>query len=523
MRVVSVSAALVCTALVQIGAASTCGAKGADNTPWTAGGQRIFGGQAATRCEWPWQVSLQTSGGHFCGGTLIAPNWVLTAAHCFPRSSFWVVAGLHSQSQSDTVGVRLEVQQVHTHPNYVNWDQGYDYVLLELASAAPLNDCIGLACLPAEDIGADEECFTTGWGKVNGGSVPDLLQEGGVTTWTNAACQAQWGMSGMTITDDMLCAQGSNGALIAPNWVLTAAHCVGSYSFSIVAGSYHRLSADSSQEVLQVKQVFSHPEYDSSTMRFDFALVELVGEASLNECIGVACLPSEAVADGEECFITGWGTLSSGGTSPDLMQEAQVSIISNSDCSAAYGQSQITDDMLCAQGVNSAGDVTDACQGDSGGPLVCASGGASYVLHGATSWGYGCADERYPGIWSRVSYVRDWIDELMGATEAPTPSTPAPPPTPSPDHMWADVVGQCTLDGACVQSENYPQPYGNNQMCTITIDASNAAPIVVESFDVESYFDYLIVDGGDRYTGTSGPIVVEGFNVESYFDYIMID
>ncbi|CAK0822818.1 unnamed protein product [Prorocentrum cordatum] len=240
-------------------------------------------------------------------------------------------------------------------------------------------------------------------------------------------------------------------------------------------------------------------------MRYDFALVELVGDASLNECIGVACLPTEAVDDGEECFITGWGTLSSGGSSPDLMQEAQVSIISNSDCSAAYGQSQITADMLCAQGVNSDGDVTDACQGDSGGPLVCASGGASYVLHGATSWGYGCADQRYPGIWSRVSYVRDWIDELMGVTGAPTPSTPAPPPTPSPSHMWADIVGECTLDGACVQSENYPQPYGNNQKCTITIDASNAAPIVVESFDVESYFDYLVVDGGARYTGSSGP------------------
>ncbi|CAK0883556.1 unnamed protein product [Prorocentrum cordatum] len=208
------SAAVVCTALAQLGAASTCGAKGTDDTPWAWGSQRVYGGQEATSCEWPWQVSLQSSSGHFCGGTLIAPNWVLTAAHCFPRSSFWVVAGLHSQSQTDTVGVRLEVQYVHTHPNYVNWDQGYDYVLLELADAAPLNDCIGLACLPTEDIGAGEECFATGWGMVDGGSVPDLLQEGGVTTWTNTDCQAQWGLSGMTITDDMLCAQGSNGGLV---------------------------------------------------------------------------------------------------------------------------------------------------------------------------------------------------------------------------------------------------------------------------------------------------------------------
>eukprot|EP00959_Pyramimonas_sp_CCMP1952_P219238 4583988-Pyramimonas_sp.AAC.1 len=85
-------------------------------------------------------------------------------------------------------------------------------------------------------------------------------------------------------------------------------------------------------------------------MQYDFALVELVDAAPLSECIGSACLPSEDVADGEECFITGWGTLSSGGSSPDLMQEAQVNVVSNSDCGAAYGSEAITADMMCAQG-----------------------------------------------------------------------------------------------------------------------------------------------------------------------------
>eukprot|EP00959_Pyramimonas_sp_CCMP1952_P468002 9492510-Pyramimonas_sp.AAC.1 len=143
--------------------------------------------------------------------------------------------------------------------------------------------------------------------------------------------------------------------------------------------------------------------------------------------------------------------------------------------------------MLCAQGVNSAGQVTDACQGDSGGPLVCASGGAAYVLHGATSWGYGCAMQSYPGVWSRVSYVRDWIDEVMGTTQPPTPAppptsappaTPAPPPTPASQHMWAAVTGPCTLDGSCVQSPNYPQDYNNGEACALEVDLGMAAPIV---------------------------------------------
>ncbi|CAK0889241.1 unnamed protein product [Prorocentrum cordatum] len=228
---------------------------------------------------------------------------------------------------------------------------------------------------------------------------------------------------------------------------------------------------------------------------------------------GVACLPSADVVGGEACFITGWGTLSFGGSQPDLLQEAQVRITSNAECSAAYGDGKITDGMVCAQGINDAGEVTDACQGDSGGPLVCATDGDAYVLHGATSWGDGCADARYPGVWARVNHVRAWIDELMGFTISPTPAppptpgpppTPAPHPTPAPQHMWANVLGQCTLDGTCVQSLNYPQDYGTDQSCTVEIDELRAAPIVAVGFETEQYFDTVTVNG-QAYSGTSGP------------------
>ena len=70
--------------------------------------------------------------------------------------------------------------------------------------------------------------------------------------------------------------------------------------------------------------------------------------------------------------------------------------------------------------------------------------------------------------------------------------------------MWADIIGECTLDGACAESPNYPQPYGSDQSCTLEIDLALAAPIVVESFDTESYVDALTVNGA-AYSGTSGP------------------
>ncbi|CAK0789739.1 unnamed protein product [Prorocentrum cordatum] len=89
----------------------------------------------------------------------------------------------------------------------------------------------------------------------------------------------------------------------------------------------------------------------------------------------------------------------------------------------------ITDDMLCAQGSN-AGEVTDICQGDSGGPIVCESGG-SYFLHGVVSWGAAsCGVENFPGVWSRITYGREWMDGVMG--DWTVPPTPSPAPTAAP-------------------------------------------------------------------------------------------
>jgi len=102
---------------------------------------------------------------------------------------------------------------------------------------------------------------------------------------------------------------------------------------------------------------------------------------------------------------------------------------------------------------------------------------------------------------STIVWTSDFTVTRSGWRFCMPEATPAPPPTPASTSMWGTISGPCTLEGACVESPNYPARYSNNQMCTIEINAAHAAPIVVEYFNTESYFDYLLVDGWKYFSG----------------------
>lgn len=93
--------------------------------------------------------------------------------------------------------------------------------------------------------------------------------------------------------------------------------------------------------------------------------------------------------------------------------EVEVDVVSNSQCNSAY-DGGITDDMLCASRSGK-----DSCQGDSGGPLIVKGTDFSKdVQVGVVSWGYGCADESYPGVYARVSEQIQWIKtQIESGTE----------------------------------------------------------------------------------------------------------
>ncbi|MCB0223698.1 MAG: trypsin-like serine protease [Anaerolineae bacterium] len=225
----------------------------------------------------------------------------------------------------------------------------------------------------------------------------------------------------LVLFDGYLC----GGSLIDAEWVLTAAHCVYNGStvydpsvFDISLGEHYLYSSDGTEQAKTVDQVIPHPSYDANTSDYDVALLHLSSPAVLNSAVATIALSSVADVEGDLSTVTGWGTTSYGGSISDVLMEVQVPIVSNATCAASYGGS-ITDSMLCA-GYAEGG--KDSCQGDSGGPLIISDGSGGFKQAGVVSWGFGCAEPDYYGVYARISTVKSWIDSYVNDNATPTPT-----------------------------------------------------------------------------------------------------
>ena len=165
------------------------------------------------------------------------------------------------------------------------------------------------------------------------------------------------------------------------------------------------------EQDIDVVEVIVHENYTLLRKSNDIALLKLATPVNLTGKVGPACLADSINSlVNKTCWITGWGTLSSGGSQPSVLMQASVPLVSHQRCQEAH-PGDIDNSMMCA-GPDQGG--VDACQGDSGGPLVCEFNGKWY-LEGVTSWGDGCGDPGKFGVYANVRFFMSWINSRISS------------------------------------------------------------------------------------------------------------
>ena len=215
------------------------------------------------------------------------------------------------------------------------------------------------------------------------------------------------------------------GTLIAPEWVLTAGHCIALYSPTVGAAipAAHIAATVGRTDLKNTSQgkesigaaALMHPLYVGGLVpQFDVALIRLAQPITGYQTMKIVGPDEDATwKPGTQSTIIGWGATKYEGDGSDVLKEAQVPILSDADCTNAYRVAGPVSDynamnMICAGYLGRGG--TDTCQGDSGGPLLVPTT-QGFRQAGITSWGYYCADPDYPGNYSRMgaSVLRDFV------------------------------------------------------------------------------------------------------------------
>ncbi|XP_036599632.1 chymotrypsin-like elastase family member 3B [Trichosurus vulpecula] len=180
---------------------------------------RVVNGENAKPYSWPWQVSLQYEKDgdyyHTCGGSLLTPDWVLTAGHCINSArTYRVVLGEYDMSVEEgpeqVIAVDPEKLFVHEKWNSNCVACGNDLALVKLSESAQLNDKVQVASLPAAGTILDHEtpCYITGWGRLTtGGALPDILQQALLPVVDYEHC-SKWDWWGSSVKTTMVCAGG---------------------------------------------------------------------------------------------------------------------------------------------------------------------------------------------------------------------------------------------------------------------------------------------------------------------------
>lgn len=209
-------------------------------------------------------------------------------------------------------------------------------------------------------------------------------------------------------------------SLLDEGVLLTGAHCVHKYKPSdlvIRCGEYNTQIEDTHPfQEKEVDTIQIHPEFESETHKYNFAILFMKEEFELADHISPICLPPPCVEYPEQnCVANGWGKdkFGSDGRFSTILKEVAYPVVDNKQCEAALRKTrlgeffELHDTFMCAGGIKG----VDTCKGDGGSPLSCRILGTDRWLQaGIVSWGIGCGEDGIPAVYARVNRVSCWID-----------------------------------------------------------------------------------------------------------------